>query len=171
MILSKFKDNSIKRKIERELISSDKPLISISNEKINSILVFVDEFTTKNSSQIIAKELNVDVSKIKIVNYIKNAPKESDSKELFTDKDFNWLGKIKNEYIQNLLNSEFDLLINLSDNNLLLNYLIVLSKAKFKVGFSSADNRLFDFMIAVDTKDVAVFIKELKKYLEILNKL
>ncbi len=171
MILSKIGDKSIKKKIAKELIHSGKPLISISDKKINSILVFIDETVTNNSKQIIAKELNIDISKIKTVNYIKKVPKELDSEEFLTDKDFNWLGKIKNEYIQNLLNSEFDLLIDLSVNNLLLNYLVVLSNAKFKVGFSNTDNRLYDFMIAVETKDVTIFSRELKKYLENLNKL
>ncbi len=171
MILSKFRDKSIKKKIDKELIDSGKTLISISDKKINSILVFTDTTITINSNQIIAKELNINVSKIEIVNYIRKAPKESGAKEFLTENDFNWLGKIKNERIQNLGNSEFDLLINLTTDNLLLDYLVVLSKAKFKVGFSSADNRLYDFMITVNNKDITVFSRELKKYLEILNKL
>ena len=171
MILSKFREKSIRKKITKELVNSDKPLISVSDKKINSILVFTDETTAKGSKQIIAKELNVQISKIKLVNYIKKAPKELKSEELLTDKDFNWLGNVKNEHIQDLVSSEFDLLINLSVNNLLINYLVALSKATFKVGFSRSDNRLYDFMIAVDAKDVTVFSRELKKYLEILNKL
>ncbi len=171
MILNKFRDKSIKKKIDKELIDSDKTLISISDEKISSILILVDDNSTNYCNQIIAKELNLDISNIKTINFIKKPSNDLNSEEFLTSKDFNWLGKIKNEYIESILKLEFDLLINLSVNNLLLDYLVVLSKATFKVGFSSADNRLYDFMVAVDTNDLTVFSEELKKYLEILNKL
>jgi hypothetical protein len=171
MILSKFRDSAIKKKIEKELLNSDKSLVSISDKKINSILVFIDEKTTNNSNQILAKELNIDISKIKVVDYVNKLPKELSSEGFLTDKDFNWLGKIKSDVVENVINSDFDVLLNLTSNNLLIDYLVVLSKARFKTGFSSADNRLYDFMIAVDNNDITVFSKELKKYLEILNKL
>lgn len=170
MIIRKFRDKSIRKKIDKEVLSSNKPSSSFSDEKINSILVFTDE-NTKASDKIIAKELNVDISAIRMIAYVSKTTKELDSDKFLTENNFNWFGKIKNEYIQDLVNSEFDLLINLSTNNLLLDYLTVTSKARFKVGFSSADNRLYDFMITVDNKDLTVFSRELKKYLEILSKL
>lgn len=169
MILSKFRSKKIKKYIDKALISSNKPSLSFSDKKINSILVFVDENTINNSVQIIAKELNIDISKIETIIYIKKRMKEENSENVLTENDFNWLGKIKRKYIQNLVNLKFDLLINLTANNLLLDYLVALSKAKFKVGFSNADKRLYDFMI--DTNKVSVFSVELKKYLQILNKL
>ena len=171
MILNKFRDKSIKKKIDKELIDPDKTLISISDEKISSILILDDGNSTNYSSEIIAKELNIDVSNIKTINYIKKQKKDSEAEEFLTDKDFNLFGKIKSERAQNIVDTEFDLLINLSENNLFLYYLVLLSNARFKVGFSSSDNRLYNFMVDIDTEDITVFSKELKKYLEILNKL
>ena len=45
------------------------------------------------------------------------------------------------------------------------------SKAKFKVGFVDADERLFDLLISVPISKPVLFAEELKKYLTILNKL
>ncbi|MCF6279405.1 MAG: hypothetical protein L3J14_03575 [Flavobacteriaceae bacterium] len=150
-------------------MNSNKPSSSFSNKKINSVLIFIDEDTTINRNQFFAKELEISVSEVKTINCIKSISKELGSEIFLTEKDFSWLGKIKNEQIQSITKYEFDLLINLTTDNLLSDYLIVLSKAKFKAGFSNADKRLYDFMI--DTDEVSVFSKELKKYLKILNKL
>jgi hypothetical protein len=45
------------------------------------------------------------------------------------------------------------------------------SKAHFKVGFSSVDNKLNHFMINTNAENYKVFVEELFKYLKILNKL
>lgn len=169
MILRKIRNKNIKKKIDKVLVSLNKP--SFSDGKINSILIFSDEDTVKDSNQIIAKELSIDISKVESIIYIKKLANGIDCNDFLTDKDFDWLGKIKNERINNLVNSEYNLLVNLTNNNLLLDYLTVISRATFKVGFSSADNRLYDFMIEVDNSDVIVFSAELKKYLKILNKI
>ena len=52
-----------------------------------------------------------------------------------------------------------------------LNLITAASKANLKVGISRNDERLYDLIIDVALKDINIFKQELKKYLNILNKL
>jgi hypothetical protein len=74
--------------------------------------------------------------------------------------------------VDDFVNQEFDLLISYYDvekSPLLL--VTNLSKASFKVGFSSIDKRLNHFMIDTNAENYLVFMDELFRYLKILNKL
>ena len=52
-----------------------------------------------------------------------------------------------------------------------LDLITAASKANLKVGLSRKDERLYDLIIDVNPKDIKTFKNELKKYLNILNKL
>ena len=52
-----------------------------------------------------------------------------------------------------------------------LDLITAASKANFKVGISTEDERLYDLIIDVSLKDINIFKQELKKYLNILKKL
>ncbi len=56
-------------------------------------------------------------------------------------------------------------------NTVFKKYIVAKSKASFKVGYAEVDDRLYDFMIAVENEEIISFNKELIKYLKILNKL
>ncbi|MGM8363104.1 DUF6913 domain-containing protein [Flavobacterium sp. ARAG 55.4] len=84
----------------------------------------------------------------------------------------NWKGQIKNEAVNDFITKEFDLLINYYDiEKSILLIVTNESKAKFKVGFSTIDKRLNNFMIATNPENNKVFIQELFKYLKKLNKI
>lgn len=170
MILNGFRRISIRKKIEKELV---KPIMDaiISNKKINSILILANENTDDAIVKIISDVLHVESSKIERLIFKNKLEKDEESTDFILEKDFAWFGKIKNKRIKKTIDSEFDLLLNYDDDNLFLNYLTVLSKATFKVGFANSDKRLFNLMIADERNDSSVFNAELKKYLKILNKI
>jgi hypothetical protein len=90
----------------------------------------------------------------------------------FSYKDLSWHATFDKPEVNNFTAQQFDLLINYYDTEkaalLLLSHL---SKARFKVGFSSIDKRLNHFMINTNAENYKVFIDELFKYLQILNKI
>lgn len=170
MILNGFRRISIRKKIEKELAKPKTDAI-ISDKKTNSILILANDNTDDTIVKIISEGLHIEPSKIKLLIFKKKLEKEIESNNDITENDFSLFGKIKNEIIKKIINSEFDLLLNYDDGNLFLNYLTVLSKATFKVGFANSDKQLFNLMIADERNDSSVFNTELKKYLKILNKI
>jgi len=89
-----------------------------------------------------------------------------------TIKDLNWLGFPKQETIDGFTSINFDILLNISLNqNLTLDYLTLISKAKFKVGSSPSETNYFDLNINIGKKDdVMYLVKQQIFYLAQLNK-
>ncbi|MBW6534891.1 MAG: hypothetical protein K0B11_07780 [Mariniphaga sp.] len=76
-----------------------------------------------------------------------------------TPKDTNWLGFPKKGIVEDFLNTEFDLLLNIAlEQNLLLDYLTALSKARFKVGWSPKENNFYDLNINIKGKQDAMYL-------------
>ena len=98
--------------------------------------------------------------------------KETYSEYTFNGNSLNWDGTIKDEVINEFIETEFDLLISYYEIEKAILLLITNnSKAKFKVGFSSIDKRLHHLMISTAIENHTVFVNELCKYLKILNKI
>ena len=168
MLLSRIRQNSLKRKIEKEL---GKRRVN-SDEKIVSIFILVDENSETNIEELISSKLDIDNEKIKKVTFIhKNDNKDIENQISVSKKQFSWFGRVKDEKISELIRFQFDLLINLTIDNLYLDYLTAASNATFKVGLSNSDDRLYDLMIDSDLRNISIFSEELKKYLKILNKI
>lgn len=93
--------------------------------------------------------------------------------DVFTYKDINWSAEILNFKANLFLNSNFDLLISYHNfEKAPLVYSSYLSKASFKVGFTTAqDKKLNQLMINTSPNNCQLFIDELFKYLSILNKI
>lgn len=101
--------------------------------------------------------------------YVKN---QENHPVCFTEKEIGGDLRLKSDNLKNFVKNNHDLLINFTkDSNLYTNVITLLSNAKFKTGFSEVDDRIFDLIIADPTHNEAVFYKELKKYLTILNKI
>ncbi|GGK45059.1 MULTISPECIES: DUF6913 domain-containing protein [Flavobacteriaceae] len=144
-----------------------------NSKKINNVLIVLDDISLKEVTLANLKNnLGIQESNIEILVFLQKKSKENDDKHLFSSKDFGWYGKINNEYFKNILTKKYDLLINYSKIDYLYNKILILhSKAAFKVGFASLDNRFYDLLINCKTSEIELFNKELKKYLEILNKI
>jgi len=169
MILNRFKNKRIKKKIDKELVEK-KTTNFIQNEKVKSILVFLDKPSdNKSIRSLLAKKLSILEERITILFFINNLPNEVSTEKYLCKKDFGIFGSIKRPFIKEMIDSEYDLLLNLTKENLFFDAFASMSKAKFKVSVSANDNRMYDFII--DTDDFEIFSAELKKYLTILNKL
>lgn len=107
-----------------------------------------------------------------IFSFRKFSKNDVKSHKHFSEKDFNWKGKVVDTSLQSFLEKPFDLLICFfSKKNMYLEYVVRSSNASFKVGFSDVMSQVYDLEIACDPKEVEVFFDEVKKYLEILKKL
>lgn len=89
-----------------------------------------------------------------------------------TVQDLNWLGFPKHEKIDDFISFNFDVLLNISLNqNLALDYITLLSKAKFKVGSTRNETNYFDLNINIGKKDDTMYLVEQQIfYLAQLNK-
>jgi hypothetical protein len=89
----------------------------------------------------------------------------------FTVKDTNWKGRPTGATISNFVDEDYDILVDLSLTKILpLRFVLLHSKAKFKVGRFAEENELFyDLMIDVKDDDLDQFIKQINHYLKIIN--
>ncbi|MDC9722618.1 MAG: hypothetical protein PSN34_07575 [Urechidicola sp.] len=170
MILEGFRKVNIRKKTVKELLKSNSVKSDIIN-RIDSVLILVDDNSKENLNQIISKKLNIDVSKVATILFRTKQESDTSYEYELTEKDFSLLGKLKNEVIEKLIKSDFDLLLNYTNDNLYLNYLTAFSNAKFKVGLDSNKNEFLDLMINIGEENVDLFHNELVKYLKILNKI
>ncbi len=86
--------------------------------------------------------------------------------------DFNWFYKPKNELINQFILNDYDILIDLyQDEEFPVEYMVKTSNAKFKVGCAHLDKGLHDLMIDVSKKkgDSLYLSEQLKHYLSIIN--
>ena len=86
--------------------------------------------------------------------------------------DFNWFYQSKNESLTQFIQTEFDILIDLyQDEEFAITYILESSNAKFKVGCAHLDKGLHDLMIDVSKKkgDSTYLAEQIKHYLTILN--
>jgi hypothetical protein len=92
--------------------------------------------------------------------------------EFITKMDLSWFGSPKGKKADAYFNTVPDLLFVLSlKENLTIEYLTQLSKARFKVGCFTENENDLDFMInpAKNQCDVRFFIDQVKRYIKLLN--
>lgn len=96
---------------------------------------------------------------------------QSDTNTL-TVNDLNWLGLPKLEKINDFTDISFDILINITlTQNLVLDYITLLSKAKFKVGASLCETNYFDLNINIGKNGDTMYLAQQQIfYLAQLNK-
>jgi hypothetical protein len=143
--------------------------------------VIVYDATKKEDDELVRKfarflkEEGLKVSSFgfyKLKNKTDVPPKEELNYFYFTTKQLNWLKQLGLNQQQKTLLDQADLLIDLNINeHFCLEELVVLSKANFKVGAAgSYRDQACDLTIKLENAKLAVLIKELKKYLAIINK-
>ncbi len=92
--------------------------------------------------------------------------------DFFLSSDLSWRKEPIKDVCKNFQEKNFDIIIDLSDEfSLPLRFILVQSKAKFKVGrFSVANQPFYDFMITCKGKDnFNSFTKEVVRYLTMIN--
>ncbi|MDG5491706.1 hypothetical protein [Psychroserpens sp. SPM9] len=172
MILKAFKAKSNQKYINK-LLNARR--VAVSNTKMETVGVIlnISEYSDFEAFRAFFKSLGLQQAKTKIIAFVED-PKDSNVlwDTYFNPKDFGWKGKINNIDLQSFIDTQFDVLISFySESHLELDLITASSNANFKVGITNEDDRLYDLMIDVKTKDFNVFKTELKKYLTVLNKL
>lgn len=172
MIFKSFKEKSNKDYINSQL---KKRVVTPSNTKIKSIGVIfnADEINNITNFKTLAEDLNINIENLEIIAFKSKIEKQEKTfNPTFTFKHIGWKGAIKNQALKRFLNTEFHLLISYYKNDITsLKLLTVASKSKFKVGILKADERINDLIFKTEINDFKTFTSELKKYLNILNKI
>lgn len=91
--------------------------------------------------------------------------------DYFTKKELNWQGKPSGSTVQAFIDEPYDILIDITEEPCLpLRYVLVGSRARFKVGQHKSENEpFFDLMIDAKMNDLSKFIEQVTYYLAILN--
>ena len=136
-----------------------------SQEAFRTVKTMVKDLTTKQR-QVMALGF---INRESIPNYCVAA----NSGYYFNQRDLNWYGGPKNDYIKELINKEFDILIDLTlEDVFVLQYVSGLSRSKLKVGrYSKTHENYFDLMINLKkTATLEDFIDHVLHYLIILKR-
>lgn len=91
---------------------------------------------------------------------------------IITRKEIKWYGKPKGDIAEVFFEKEYDLLFVLTKQyHLSIQYLQMLSRAKFKIGYFTEGENDLDLMInpVENPEDVSYFIEQVKKYISMLN--
>ena len=172
MFLNYIKNFLIKKTLKNSLQDSKMNHSSVIVQTVG-LLVDVTDFA---ATELLIAELianGILEKNIKTIVYCDAVKKKEGLKyPTFSGAQLKWNGKIRGHEINEFSNEKFDLLINFYDiEKAILMQITHDSKAQFKVGFSSIDKRLNHFIIKTEINNDAVFVKELFKYLKLLNKI
>ena len=171
MFIKYIKELSLKKILKNSLKHANQNTFSTP---IKTVGVLVDESYFKEKEQLkrLIIEKGIKENNIKFIVFkdkIKNS--DIDEENTFSNKNVNWKGVLKKDFINEFINTPFDMLISYYDvEKAPLLIITNNSKANFKVGISKIDLRLNHLMINTTVENYAVFTEELFKYLKILKK-
>ena len=172
MFLKFIKDFALKKIIKKSL-PGYKPVAD--PDEVVTIGVIIDESYFFNKDGLIMELVSngIQRSNIETLSFKERVkPKEVMDCCHFTRKDISASGEFLKDDVSAFINKPFDMLISYYDVEKAPLVLATLkSKAKFKVGFSTINNRLNSFMIKSQAEKHTEFVSELFKYLKILNKI
>ncbi|WP_367891365.1 DUF6913 domain-containing protein [Flavobacterium pectinovorum] len=142
----------------------------VFTSNIQTVGLLVDESKIRYAKELISELIlkGIKPENIKIVQYRgKLKKKKTYSETTFGKKHINWKGRITVDFLNEFVETEFDLLISYYEvEKPILMMITSKSKAKFKVGFASVDEKLNRWMINTDLENYKLFISELFKYLK-----
>ncbi|MBN9282977.1 MULTISPECIES: hypothetical protein [unclassified Flavobacterium] len=172
MFLKTIKDFSLKKIIKKRLPNYK---LTVTEGAIQTVGLLIDEsyFVAQNDliQELVAN--GIPGKNIEILIY-KDRIKKKETFEYpyFSRKNIAMNGEFLKPEVAGFVNKPFDMLISYYDvEKAPLLLLTLQSKAKFKVGFSTIDKRLNNFMITTVAEKYQEFVSELFKYLKILNKI
>lgn len=144
--------------------------------KLHRLGILVDARNKYDISLIeeMANAIGVETKELQIMSFkdVKASIEGKDFSQInyFDDKMISFKGNVNSKPLNDFIQDTFDVLINFyHEDHTVLNLVAASSKAKFKVGFTSVDNRINDLVIGTPINNTDLFIHELKKYLKILN--
>lgn len=170
-MFQKLKENTLKKNLKKLVLQNQQTDIS-STKKIQTIGIITSQEISSKINLVPEIERILDIKNVKIYS-LRNFNKKDTLSDLhFTEKDIYWNGQFKPTNFKSFLEEPFHLLIGyFSANNIILETAIAQSKADLKVGFTNVNEDLYSIEISEETENIASFLSELKKYLQILKKL
>ena len=170
MFLDYLKNFVIKKIINKSLSSE---FVEADAHKIETVGVLIDQEYLGHIGKIKQSLTANHIKESNIQIIVRTARNKVDSVEgypAYNASSISWNGIIESQAINNFINTDFDLLINYYDQEKATLLLVSsLSKANFKVGFSTIDKRINHLIIDAAASEFQTFDKELFKYLKILN--
>ena len=165
----------LERNISR--LERDKKLVSLSDARNVGIVYLVSNQGIFNKVKLLIRKLNSPYRQVVALGFVNrdSIPDycvAANSGYYFDKKDLNWYGAPKNDYVKEFLNKEFDVIIDLTlEDVYVLQYIIALSKSKLKVGrFSKSMQKHYDLMIKNDNDVLSdEYIDQILYYLNILK--
>jgi len=172
MILKSLREKSNQKHINK-LLSSRESGVDDSRIDTLGIILNSSEFNDFEAFREFASELKINPNKIKVIAFTEDNKDLEGSRELlFSPKQIGWKTTIKNPELTDFLKKEFDALICFfNEENVILDLVAAISKAKFKIGIANHDERLYDLIIETTNQEFGLFKTELVKYLNILKKI
>jgi hypothetical protein len=170
MFLNYIKEFFVKKTLKKYL-RNVKSEVFTSN--IKTIGLLVDESKFHNSEALIDELIlnGITPDNIKIVAYNdKFKKKEIYSRPTFGKTHITWSGNIEEDFLNEFIKAEFDLLISYYNvENSFMMLVTQKSKARFKVGFAAIEKNLNRWMINTELGNYKIFVSELFKYLKSLK--
>lgn len=151
--------------------------VNLENARTATLLYYLPDEATYKKVELILSGLNEFNLKIRVVCYtdLKFTPHyfiPKITQDIITAKDVNWRFQPQKPFVNEFIDTEFDILIDLSLNDYLpLLYCSALSRAGLKVGRYSEDHQTFyDLMIhAEQDETIDSFADQVIHYLSMIN--
>ena len=164
-------------KRESATVGRNLKMVNLSHAKSIGIIYPLFDVPDYNQVMEFVTQLQKDKKGVKALGFVQekelvNRFPPKLSYDFFSQSNLNWYGKSMNERVQDFVNKEFDILIDLSMDELMpIQYVVGISRARCKVGRFSEDNaRYYDLMIKIQpTTTLREFISQVKHYLTIIN--
>ena len=171
-MLKTVKHNSLKKHTIKNLSERD---VSQRNSSLKYLGFLIDETFFEDFEMLydFGKELGLQRKDIKLFTFVETRRKiPSLRQNQITNKEFTWRGEIHSQNAMDFLDFPLDVLIGFYRNqHEFLSAMAAQSKAKFKIGFNGADERVYDLLLGFDPQSKDEFKKEVKKYLKIFKKI
>ena len=174
MIFQRLKKHLLQKQLQKELEIYDELPRNLTEDPIKNIAVLIEENALLLSSirMDLEKELQVSSLDIEVLVFCPFDKKRTYLENEITEKDFGWSGSLKLNKLKEFVKSDYDLLINYGlEENLCWKVITLRSQSKFKIGFSSNENRLYDLSVSDTMRSTKVLTREAEKYLKILKKI
>lgn len=165
----------LKQKILRS--SRIKEFINLEDATSIGVIFHQADYKMFESIQKFLKNLSDDGKQIFAIGFVemKEIPQEYVLKKgfnFFCLKDLNWYFKPEPDFVEEFISRDFDLLINLSiDNVFPVDYIFALSNARFKTGKYTEGYEFADLSIDIKKSgDIDYLIMQISHYLSEINK-
>lgn len=167
-----LKNRAIKSRVQKNLKKREN-IGNFSSAHVQKIgcIVDLEEVTDVRFLEKLIQSYNVRVDNYIILGYKEQSlDTHLDGTPVFTWKDIDYSGRIRNYHADRLSELEYDILINYFDSPKLPLLLLSSSiKAKLRIGFQGIDEIYNDIIIGSKLVEKEIFVQEIKKIISTIQ--